>query len=387
MGIGQVFPSERRTYHDPVSGASIEQLTNWRCHNYHMYFTNDGFWDGGRRVLIGCHRNNASNLFSIELATGLITQLTDYGPDARVSFQNAFLNPRRDEVYYNCMGELIALDLRTLKTRVLFRKPDGYNLGNHSVTADGKTVCVSVGQDLSDRIRMDLGNGYIGFHEYHAAKPHCMITGVPVDGGRERVIFEDRCWLGHINTSPVLTDKLTFCHEGPWHKVDQRMWLLNIATGMATKLRPQVPGEAVGHEYWFADGVRVGYHGKKDGVARFGWIAADSSRNEEYDFPFVSWHFHSMDENIVVGDGKGDRKFLMLWRLKDRKYEEPRILAENRCSFHTQVVHTHPRVFRNGEGKLKVLYTSDPAGYGNVYIAEVGEVDELPPVPPPKREG
>ncbi|HSV26476.1 MAG TPA: oligogalacturonate lyase family protein, partial [Sedimentisphaerales bacterium] len=257
MGIGQSFPSERSSYNDPVSRTNIEQLTNWRCHNYHIYFTNNGFWDNGRRVLFGSHRNNASNLFSLDLAGGEMTQLTDYVPGTKVSFQNAFLNPKRDEVYYNCMGELVALDLRSLKRRVLFCKPSGYGLGNHSVTADGSTVCVSVGQDLSDKIRMDLGNGYIGFHEYHAAKPHCMIVGVPVDGGRERVIFEDRCWLGHINTSPVLADILTFCHEGPWHKVDQRMWLLNIAAGRATKLRPQVPGESMGHEYWFADGVRV----------------------------------------------------------------------------------------------------------------------------------
>jgi oligogalacturonide lyase len=387
MSLRQVFPSERRSFKDPLSGADIEQLTNWRCHNYHLYFTNNGLWDGGRRLLIGSHRNNASNLFSVELAGGEMTQLTDYGPDDKVSFQNAFLNPLAEAVYYSGDGELVALDLRTLKRRVLLRKPDGYNLGNHSVTADGKTVCVSVGQDLSDRIRMDLKNGYVGFHEYHAARPHCMIVGVPVGGGRERTIFEDRCWLGHINTSPTLNDKLTFCHEGPWHKVDQRMWMLDIPSGTAVKLRPQVPGEAVGHEYWFADGKRIGYHGKKDGVARFGWITADGTKGAEYDFPFVSWHFHSMDENLVVGDGKGDRKLLMLWRLRDGKYEEPRVLAENRCSFHSQVVHAHPRIFKGPDGRTKVLYTCDANGYGNVFIADAGDVEKLPPVPGPRAEG
>jgi oligogalacturonide lyase len=387
MGSGQIFPSEKRAYKDPVSGANIEQLTDWRCHNYHLYFTNNGFWDSGRRVLVGSHRNNASNLFSLELVSGEMTQLTDYGPSDKANFQNAFVSPVRDEVYYGCADEVIALDMRTFKRRTIYRKPQGYNLGNHSVTADGMMVCISVPQDLSDKIRMDLKNGYIGFHEYHAAKPHCMIMGVPVDGGKERIIFQDKTWIGHINTSPGLNDALTFCHEGPWHKVDQRMWLLNIASGKATKLRPQVPGEAVGHEYWFVDGKRVGYHGKKDGNARFGWITADSTRNQEYDFPFVSWHFHSMDENIVVGDGKGDRKFLMLWRLRDGKYEQPRVLAENRCSFHTQAVHAHPRVFKDTDGRTKVLYTSDPAGYGNVYIVDVGDIDDLPPVPIPRQEG
>ena len=36
-------------------------------------------------------------------------------------------------------------------------------------------------------------------------------------------------------------------------------------------------------------------------------------------------------------------------------------------------------MFRDtGEGGIRIVYTADPQGYGNVFIAEVPEFDSLP---------
>ncbi|KPK79214.1 MAG: hypothetical protein AMJ81_13595 [Phycisphaerae bacterium SM23_33] len=393
MPAGRRSPPEGGVFPDPQTGATIHQLTNWHAHSHHLYFTNSGLWDGGRRLLIGSHRHNARNFCSVELATGEITQLTDFPPDAWPNLLSGFVNPVRDEAYFVIDREVRALDLRTYEQRRLYAGLEGYRSGNLSCTADGRTVCHVVQEDLSGKIRMDLGHGYIGFAEYSAARPRCRIAAIPVDGGEARVVYEEKFWLGHINTSLALPEVLTFCHEGPWEKIEQRMWMLNISTGKAEPLRKQAPGETIGHEYWFADGQRVGYHGTRPargkdrrrqvgprGVHIFGNIRWDNTGRQEFDFPHGSTHFHSMDEQLIVGDGSREQPFLLLWRLKDGKYEGPRRLLTHRGSWHVQLLHVHPRMFRAEDGQARIVYTADPQGYGNVYIADVPDFDSLPEV-------
>ncbi|HUS47178.1 MAG TPA: oligogalacturonate lyase family protein [Phycisphaerae bacterium] len=382
MGIGDVTPAEGRVLEDPETRVRLHQLTDHHAHSHHLYFTNSGLWDGGRRLLIGSHRNNARNFYSVELAGGEITQLTDFRPDARPRLLTAFVNPVRDEAYFIHGRELRALDLRTCRQRTLHHTDEvrGSRMGSGmlSCTADGRTVCLVLQEDLSGRIRMDVGHGYVGFAEYSAARPLCQIVAVPVDGGEPRLVYEEKFWLNHVNTSPALPEVLTFCHEGPWEKIEQRMWLLNIATGQAEPLRPQVPGETIGHEYWFADGQRVGYHGSKGGVHRFGHIRWDNTDCREYDFPYGSTHFHSLDETLIVGDGSRDSPHLLLWRLRNGRYEGPRRLLTHRGSWHVQLLHVHPRMFAGADGRARITFTADPQGYGNVYIADVPDFESLP---------
>jgi len=371
--------SEGRTFQDPLTGATIRQVTDWRAHSYHLYFTQNDLWDGGRRMVIVSHRGNAENLYSVELSSGELTRITDFDSAAQPHLQRTFVNPRRDEAYFINDGTLLAVDLHSGTLRPLWALPAGYNTSICSCTADGKTVCLSLREDLSDRIRMDLTHGYVGFVEYFEARPHCQIVTVSVDGGDARVIYDRRCWVGHVNTSPTLPDVLTFCHEGPWDRVDHRIWMLRTTGGEPTKLRPQGPGERIGHEYWFADGERVGYHGTRGDVNRFGWTRWDGSGGRDYNFPYGSLHFHSLDETFIVGDGGPQRPHLRLWRLCGDTYEGPRILTRHRGTFHAQILHVHPRMFRDPvDGRLRIVYTADTREYGNVYIADVGEFESLP---------
>ncbi|MFP4105754.1 MAG: oligogalacturonate lyase family protein [Phycisphaerae bacterium] len=380
MATGDILPSESREFTDPQTGVRIRQLTDYRAHNHHLYFTNNGFWDDGRRLIVASHRNNAENFYSVELDSGEITQLTDFPSDAHPRLQPAFLNPIRDEIYFMNAAELIALDLRSCQQRVLYRRPDEYMRGALSCTADGAMVCLGISEDLSDRIRMDLGHGYVGFAEYSDARPHSQIVGIPVDGGPCRILHEEDFWLTHINTSPALPNTLTFCHEGPWKDIDQRMWVLDIASGDVHPLRPQKPNEAIGHEYWFADGERIGYHGTVDGVARFGYIRPDNSDHHEWDFPHGSFHFHSMDETLIVGDGLKPDPRMFLWKLEGNAYGPTRVLLHHRCSFHDQILHVHPRMFAGSDGSRRIVFSADTTGYGNVYIADIpDDVDSLPP--------
>ncbi len=77
MSRGRIWSPEWEDFVDPRSGVSVRQLTNYKGHSHHLYFTNPGWFDNDRKLLFSSDRENRTNLFSINLETGEITQLTD----------------------------------------------------------------------------------------------------------------------------------------------------------------------------------------------------------------------------------------------------------------------------------------------------------------------
>jgi oligogalacturonide lyase len=222
---------------------------------------------------------------------------------------------------------------------------------------------------------MDLGHGYVGFDECWEAHPHSMIVKIPVDGGPSEVVYEENYWLGHFNASPKLPNIVTFCHEGPWHKVENRIWGLDLDTGKTWQIRPNAPDEAIGHEYWMQDGEHIGYHGRTPEGPVYGSIRYDNADRIEVPFEGHCWHFHSTMLDLVVGDGDSDNPYLLLWRFGDGQFEGPKVLAWHRGSFHIQRVHLHPCF--NTEG-TQIVYTADPQGYGQVFVVDVPDFNSLP---------
>jgi oligogalacturonide lyase len=373
MPAGRVWPAECSEYEDPTSGVPVRRLTDYKGHSNHVYFTNPGWWDGDRRLLFGSDRENRSSLFSVELESGEITQLTELAHDAR--FQTACVNPIRDEAYFWYQGAVTAIDLCSLELRTLWPMPDGYRPSMMNCTADGRFVCTSIIEDVSDRVKTPLQYIYAGFGETHDAYPHSCVVAAATDGSGGKVVWEEDYWIGHVNTSPTRPNLLTFCHEGPWQKVDNRIWGLDITEGEPWQIRPRDGDESIGHEYWHADGIHVGYHGSwPDGRKCFGRIRYDDTERFEVDFPHETGHIHSNDFSLIVGDGYKD-VYVRLWRWNGESFDGPRILCEHRSSFHIQAVHVHPRFSPDGS---YVIYTSDVTGYGNVYQVRVPEFDSLP---------
>jgi oligogalacturonide lyase len=381
MGKGDRFPAEWRPSRDRTTGVEMRQLTNHRGHSHHLYFTNPGWYDGGRRLLFGSDRRNRANLYGLDLGTGEITQLTDHEtppPPAR-SFQGASVNPKRDEAYFWRGRDLVALDLASLEERTLCEAPAGMRPGNTNVTADGEWVCTGLQEDLSDRFEIDLAHGYVGFHELWEARPLCRVLRVGVTNGRTEVVHEERVWITHVNTSPALPSVITYCHEGPWHRVDQRIWGLDLENGRTWPIRPQEPGERVGHEFWLRDGQHVAYQGwDAAGDHFFGSVRYDNEEREEAPFPHGSSHFHSDDLDLIVGDGSRTYQHLLLWRRRDGRFEGPKLVLTHRGSFQCQEVHVHPRFSPDGR---QIVFTSDARGYGNVYAIDVPDFDGLPDAP------
>src|ERR1035438_3190630 len=138
------YPSETLVRTDPVTGVTIRQITNYKGHSHHLYFTNAGWFDHGRRLLFGSDRGGRTNLFSVHLDSGIISQHTDSDMPVgarETSFLFCSLNPARPEAYFWRGQDLTAVDLTSNRERVLYRAGDEWMVSITSVTADGAHVC------------------------------------------------------------------------------------------------------------------------------------------------------------------------------------------------------------------------------------------------------
>jgi oligogalacturonide lyase len=376
MTAGRKWQSELIDGHDPVTGARVRQYTNYMGHSNHFYFTYPCWYDNERKMVIASDRENRTNFFGVDLASGELVQLTDLdSAQGNIGAQSMTKNPVRDEIFFNQGRTVYALDLKTFERRPLFTPPTGYNLQTANATADGKYLITGYTQDLSSQFKIDLGNGYVGFQEMCEAHPHCVLVRISLETGKSEIIHEEKCWVGHLNTSTKLPNIMTFCHEGPWDLVDNRIWGLDLATGKTWKIRATVPGERVGHEYWMDDGEHIGYHGYIAGNTIYGSIRYDNTDLVEAPFEFHSWHFHSFRLDYIAGDGDAQNPYILLWRMKDGRFEGPKALVWHRGSFHTQRSHVHPCFSSNGK---QIVYTADPQGYNQVFIVDIPEWDSLP---------
>ncbi len=371
-------PLEWKTFTDSESGATVHQLTDYLAHSHHLYFTNPGWYDGGRRLLFVSDRDNDTNLFSIDLIDGgAITQVTHF--DRAIysrGFHDVCVDPNANVAYGWVGGQLLSIDLMGGGRRPLADLPQGFAQLMCNVTADGKWVCTGY---------YDAGVAALGFEEKYAARPLSRIIRVRTDTGDVEVLHEENVLIGHINTSPTQPHLMTYCHEGPWTKVENRIWCMDMARGESWKVRPREsghPDECVGHEYWMADGLRIGYHGhcprQADGDCEpvFGCIRYDNTEQIEVPFPAGSKHFHSLDEQLIVGDGRPDNPRILLWRREGEGYDGPYVLARHDGSWRTQALHVHPRI---SPDRRFVLYTADPENYGNVYLAALpDDINRLP---------
>jgi len=376
---GDIWPSEMKVIKDRNTGVLIKQLTDYKGHSHHFYFTNPGWYAGGKKLLLSSARNNRTNLFGIDLSSYEIQQLTDLTPvplPREIEFQRACLNPVKDEAYFFHDLSIISIDLKTLNQKTLLVLDSIWNISMTNCSADGRYLYFGVWEDMSDRFEVDLMRNYIGFEETWAAKPKSRIIRVATDGSGSEVIFEEDYWIGHINTSPTRSDLITFCHEGPWEKVDNRIWCMNVETKEIWQVRPRTEeGERVGHEYWFADGETIGYHGTRmDGSSFLGHVKYDNTDQTEVKFSKFTGHIHSNDRNLIVGDGGGD---IRLWKWNGTSYDGPRLLCKHNSTMHIQQSHPHPRFTDDG---TRVIYTTDVSGYCNVCMVDVPDFETLPEI-------
>ncbi len=266
MSKGRVYQDPQFRYIDSHSGREIVQLTNYLGHSNHLYFT-DPCWIGeGRAFVFTSDRENQSNLFRYDLETGQITQMTDFKGPGRPGGCVSAVN---EAVYTWWQNRLYEINVETLAERIVCTaEPPMLPRGRANPTADGKYICTMLMEDQPQE-GPRIAFAYSRFREFFAKKPFTQITRIDLETGKQDIIHEDKRYMGHVNTSPTQANILSYCHEGPWAQIEQRIWGLDINSGETWKIRPQdeaiagqsaISGQslAIGHEYWFADGERIG---------------------------------------------------------------------------------------------------------------------------------
>jgi oligogalacturonide lyase len=382
--IGKEFPSEIKEYIDSKTGNVVKQLTSNGSNNFHFYFTDNSFTADDKEIYFLSDRSSITpkiyNLFKMDLQTGKMVQLTNEPKGISPSFHTKL--PESDVVVY-VTGRLVKkLDVTTLETSVLYEEKHGIKLGHPHISADKKFV----GMARNEKVEIERGANYKGFKESMYATKKGWITLIHMDGSGAFDVFEDTHQLGHFQFSPINSSLATFCHEGPWNLVQQRIWLLDIRTRSVQPVYRQEEDDCIGHEFWtndgkiFFDNRRKGHDGtitvhktqatiqanpESKQVPFVGFADENGQLIKKIDLPFYCNHYHSNKDNtLLIGDEVDDLVLIDISREK----ATIKTLCTHHTSWNTHQTHCHPTFSWNNE---KILFTSDREGVCNIYLVEV----------------
>jgi oligogalacturonide lyase len=218
------FKPEWKRFTDQATGAKILQWTSHPCMNHHFYFTNPTASEDGKRGYFVSYRTGHPNIFSIDLQSGELTQLTNrvdinpFSPTVSRTAPWIYLSAR------NCVR---AISVETGEDRELCRF-DTTKLGNCSLSVDGSLL--AIGLRYADR-------GELAIVEIATGKFTIATRGPEV---------------GHIQFCPRDSNLLLYSGS-----VTQRIWVHDRRTGKDTWVYPQKTGEWIVHESWLGTGEEI----------------------------------------------------------------------------------------------------------------------------------
>ena len=386
--IGKTLPSEMRAYRDETTGREVTQLTSTGL-NYHFEFTTNSFVSGDREILY-LHSDGTPNdpgvweLFRLDLTSGVRTQESDFA--ARFKKVNSFTKtPDGRAVVFRGDDDLWKLDTETHELTLLARAPVGYGIGSPDISFDGRYVAFSANRMPVMKRTYRSGENYDGFKDHFYAFKNSYLMLAKMDGTESQILFEDTHWMGHVQFAPDTNEYISYCHEGPWNYVQQRIYLFNTVTRHVSPCFPQEENDSVGHEFWTRDGLIFfddrgrGHDGtitsdktqavtvNPDGPDDIPWVGfADKEGRviRHLELPYYCNHYHAnIDNTKLVADAVNDIVLI------DISTSTPRLetLCRHDTSWRYQMVHCHPTFSWSND---RILFASDRdcEGYPQLYV-------------------
>ncbi len=402
--IGQTWPAEGRTFKDELTGRPVRQLTQLG-NNYHLYFTENAFDHNGASIIFSSDRASGVrrvphddphyNVFRLDLASGVITQLTDEpSPVTKVT-----KTPDSRLIVYITGDKLKLLDTQNGEISVVYAEAGPYDIGSPSISPNRRSVGFTRNEDLSVRHGVDPAGGaryyhgpnYAGFKERYYLVKDGRITIANLDGSGWYDAMRDTHQVGHFQFSPDDPTIAMYCHEGPWNLVTQRMWGIDLAAREVWPLFRQEEKDSIGHEFWTQDGYvffdnRGPHHDGTITSDRTQAVVTEVAVNEnEFDpyvglmnrwgrvvrqigMPYYCNHYHANPDNsLLVGDDVDDLVLIDI----GTDTPMPQTLCRHGTSWHTQTSHCHPTWSWDGR---RILYASDKGGQINLYLLDMEEM-------------
>lgn len=386
--IGDTWQSEIREFKDEKTGRTIRQLTT-TDNNVHLYFTENSFDSDKNEIIFVSDRASGEdkrpedapryNIFRMDLDTGVITQLTDEPH----SVGGVTKTPDSRLIVYTTGKQIKALDTATGEISVVYAETGAFSVGAPSIAANRRYIAFT----RNEKVEAPRGPNYTGFKESFYRIKDGRVTLAYLNGDGAFDVYRDTHWLGHFQFCPDDSTLATFCHEGPWNLVTQRIWILDFVSREAKPCYRQEEYDSIGHEFWtqdshiFFDDRGPGHDGTITS-SRTQAVATEVPVNENamipfvgladrcgaivrrVDMPFYCNHYHANPDNtILVGDDVDDLVLI------DIAGDEAKlsVLCHHKTSWHTQSSHCHPTWSWDG---TRILYASDFGGKVNIYLVE-----------------
>jgi oligogalacturonide lyase len=319
---------------------------------------------------------NSSNkqLYSINLATKKIKRLTS----AVAPMSGEVVCNSTKTIFYQLNDSVYSFNLANNKTQLVFVFPAGFKAGISSVNADGTLLAGARATDAEKEIVKNNPNKSSYFDLiYDAHLPKTLFT-IDIKTGQLNKLFTDSAWLNHVQFSPTNPALLSFCHEGPWHKVN-RIWHIDVDTKKITQVHHRsMDMEIWGHEWFGKSGRTMWFDLQQPKGQTFfvGGYDVATGKEIKYSLKRKEWsvHFNSnATETLFCGDGGDpgavakapDRQWIYLFTPQGDK-----LVSEKLVNMKNHNYKVEPNVHFSPDGKW-VIFRANFEGESNIYAVEI----------------
>jgi oligogalacturonide lyase len=386
MTVGTTYAPEWRELQDPLSGRQVWQLTDSPAEDYHLYFYNPSVTPDGKYLIFFSERTGVSNLFRLDLHSGIIVQLTDARP-VRAEYWPftesvkgvgaclAALGNHGQEVFYFEGTDLYAVEIGTLNRRQLLCLSEERRPSMLQSNALGDTLVFATWDE--DLFRERSQRAYAGEtfpdESFFQETTSTIVRVNSITGQAEEVLRKENFWINHVHVNPQNRDLILFCHE--YSALPDRMWLLDAANQTCGPIPRQGMDEWYQHEFWSADGQRVCFHGgsTRDATQGFcGWCSIDGANytkayHSTSGRAYAHYNLHP-DGQTMVTDGEARPGCISKVHLIDKKQIFEVLCRHDSYTFgDDQRCHPHPSFTSDGQ---QVIFTSNRTGTSNIYLTD-----------------
>jgi len=317
---------------------------------------------------------NNTQIYSVDLATKKIRQLTF----SALPMSGEVVCEKTKTIFYQVKDSIFSLGLHDAKPKLVFVFPEDFKSAIMTVNVDGTLLAGSRATDAEKEILKNNPNKSSFFNLiYDAHLPKTLFT-INVKTGKLDKIFTDSAWLNHLQFSTTNPALLSFCHEGPWHKVN-RIWHIDVNTKKITQVHHRtIDMEIWGHEWFGKSGKTMWFDLQQPKGETFfvGGYDVATGKEKKYSLVRNDWSVHynsNATETLFAGDGGDpgavakapDGQWINLFTPNGGHFDTEKLVNMKHHQYKLE-----PNVHFSPDGKW-IIFRANFEGESGVYAVEI----------------